>query len=239
MNAAVIFAGGVGQRMRSGTTPKQFLELHGKPIIIYTLEQFDSHPEIDGIVISCIEGWIPYLNKMIKKFSIEKVRAVVPGGETGQESIYNGIAKAADFFPKDTVLLIHDAVRPLINGELISANIKAVKACGSAVTVSPAIETITVKGDHEGEIGEILTRDRCQMAKAPQSFILKDIWEAHNKAREEGRNDFIDSACLMRYYGYRLCSVEGSSDNIKITTPTDFYTFRAIVEAHENSQIFG
>ncbi|MCM1523285.1 MAG: 2-C-methyl-D-erythritol 4-phosphate cytidylyltransferase [Ruminococcus sp.] len=239
MNAAVIFAGGVGQRMRLAAVPKQFLELHGKPIIIYTLEQFDNHPDIDGIVIACLESHIAYLEKLIKKFGIEKVKAVVPGGATGQESIFNGIEKASRLFPEDTVLLIHDAVRPLITAELITENIGSVKSCGSGVTVSPAIETITVKGEFEGEVGEIITRDRCQLAKAPQSFILKDILDAHLKARAEGKNDFIDSACLMRHYGYKLHTVEGSTDNIKITTPTDFYTFRAIVEARENSQIFG
>lgn len=239
MNVAVIFAGGVGQRMRSAATPKQFLELHGKPIIIYTLEQFDNHPDIDGIVISCLESWIPYLEKLIKKFAITKVGAIVPGGSSGQGSIFNGINKAASVFPEDSVVLIHDAVRPVITPELISANIETARTFGNAVTVSPAIETITVKGEIDGEVGEILNRNRCQLAKAPQTFILKDILDAHHKAQAEGKDDFIDSASLMRYYGHKLHTVEGSSDNIKITTPTDFYTFRAIVEAHENSQIFG
>lgn len=127
MNIAMVFAGGVGQRMNTKTMPKQFLELHQKPIIIYTLEQFDNHPEIDGIVISCLESWIPYLEKLVKKFSITKVKAIVPGGDTGQDSIYNGINKAYELFPEDSIVLIHDAVRPIINEELITNNIATVK----------------------------------------------------------------------------------------------------------------
>ena len=239
MNVAMIFAGGVGQRMNSKTKPKQFLELHSKPIIIYTLEQFENHPEIDGIVIACLESWIPYMEKLLRKFSIEKVKAIVPGGSTGQESIYNGIEKCYEIFEPDSVVLVHDGVRPIINEKLISDNIRTVKEKGNAITVAPAIETIAVKTEVEGEVGEIIDRSRCEYAKAPQSFILSDIMSAHTKAREENKNDFIDSACLMRHYGHRLNTVEGSAENIKITTPIDFYTFRAIIDARENEQIFG
>lgn len=239
MNVAVIFAGGVGQRMNSKTKPKQFLELYGKPIIIYTLEQFDNHPEIDGIVVSCLESWVPYLEKLLDKFSIKKVKGIVPGGNTGQDSIYNGIKKVHELFPEDSIILIHDAVRPIIDEKLISENIASVKKNGNAITVAPAIETITIKNDNDSHIGDIVNRSKCQLAKAPQSFVLKDILLAHEKAREEGKHDFIDSACIMRYYGHELYTVLGESDNIKITTPVDFYTFRAIVDARENSQIFG
>lgn len=239
MNIAMVFAGGVGQRMNTKTMPKQFLELHQKPIIIYTLEQFDNHPEIDGIVISCLESWIPYLEKLVKKFSITKVKAIVPGGDTGQDSIYNGINKVSELFPEDSIVLIHDAVRPIINEELITNNIATVKKYGNAITVAPAIETITIKEADSIEVGEIVNRSRCQLAKAPQSFVLKDIIDAHRKAIAENRHDFIDSACIMRNYGHKLYTVEGSAENIKITTPVDFYTFRAIIDAKENSQIFG
>lgn len=239
MNIAMIFAGGVGQRMNSKTKPKQFLELHGKPIIIYTIEKFENHQDIDGIVIACLESWIPYMEKLLKKFSIEKVKAIVPGGKTGQESIYNGLRKCYEIFSHDSIVLIHDGVRPIITEQLITENIKCVKERGSAITVAPAIETITIKTEKEGEVGEIIDRSRCEYAKAPQSFVLSDIMEAHNKAIKDGKKNFIDSACLMRNYGHLLYTVEGSAENIKITTPVDFYTFRAIVDASENAQIFG
>ena len=123
MNIAVIFAGGVGQRMHSGSTPKQFLELHGKPILVYTLEHFQRNPRIDGIVLVSIEGWIDYCRDLLQKFRLTKVSAIVPGGSNGYESISNGLRKASELYPADSVVLIHDGVRPLIDQEIISKDI--------------------------------------------------------------------------------------------------------------------
>lgn len=136
MNIAVIFAGGVGSRMHSKDRPKQFLEMYNKPIIIHTLEYFENHSMIDAIVVVCIKDWIPYLNKLLYKFRIEKVKSVVPGGETGQLSIYNGL-KSAKQIAKDekSIVLIHDGVRPLINEKVISDNIQSVIKYGSATSV--------------------------------------------------------------------------------------------------------
>lgn len=238
MNIALIFAGGTGQRMNSKTKPKQFLELHGKPIIIYTLENFEQHPDIDGIVVVCLSGWIDYLKKLLDKFSITKVTHIVEGGRSGQGSIFNGLKTIHKNYPEDSVVLIHDGVRPLINEQLITDNIECVRKNGSAISVSPAIETITVKSENN-KVGEIIERGRCELAKAPQSFFLKDIYAAHLKAQSDRYTKAIDSATLMRHYGHELYSVESSPENIKITSPSDFYIFRAIVDAKENSQIFG
>ena len=103
-NVAVIFAGGTGQRMNTRTRPKQFLELHGKPIIVYTLEAFDRHSEIDGIVVVMLESWIGYTKELIRKFGIEKVKKIVPGGSSGQESIYNGLCAASEFYCDDDIV---------------------------------------------------------------------------------------------------------------------------------------
>ena len=113
-NIAVIFAGGSGKRMNTVSRPKQFLELNGKPVMIYTLELFDNHPMVDGIVVVCIEPWIPFLKKQLKKFEINKVGVIVPGGETGQDSIFNGLSAAKECYGEDCNVLIHDGVRPLI-----------------------------------------------------------------------------------------------------------------------------
>lgn len=236
-NVAIIFAGGTGNRMNTKSKPKQFLELHGKPILIYTLEVFDNHPEIDGIILVILESWIGYCEDLISKFGLKKVRAVIAGGDSALSSQRNGLLKAAELFEPNSVVLIHDGVRPLIDEDTISNNIESVKANGSAITVSPAIETIAVKTE-TGEIGEIIERSKVEMARAPQSFFLADILEAHEKAKKDGIS-FIDSASLMRHYGHKLFTVEGLPENIKITTPNDFYTFRALVDARENSQIFG
>ena len=234
----IIFAGGTGQRMNAGAMPKQFLELHGKPILIYTLEKFQRHPKIDGIILVCLDSWIDYCKELVDRFHISKVMKIVAGGQSGQESIFNGLHTAFSMIDENCVVLIHDGVRPLINEKTITDNISTVIQKGSAITVAPAIETIVVK-NNDGALGDILDRSQCQVAKAPQSFYLSDIYNAHLKAREEKRFDFIDSASLMKYYNYRLYTVEGPSENIKITTPADFYIFRAILDARENSQIMG
>ena len=238
MNIAVIFAGGSGRRMHTKSRPKQFLEYSGKPIIIYTLELFDNHPMIDGIVVACVEEWIPFLEKMLKKFEINKVKAIVSGGKTGQESIYKGLVAAKGISKaEDDIVLIHDGVRPLITEQTITDNIEMVIKEGSCITCIPATETFIVSQPDGGL--EIPTRDNSLIARAPQSFYLKDILAAHEQARTEGRNDFIDSCSMMHYYGYKLGRVIGPMENIKITTPTDYFIFKAMVEVHENQQIFG
>lgn len=238
MNIAIIFAGGTGQRMNTKTKPKQFLELHGKPIIIYTLEHFDQHELIDGIIVVCIENWIDCCQGLIEKFHIEKVKAIIPGGETGMLSRFEGVKKAKELYSDDTICLMHDGVRPMIDHDIITANINSVEKYGSGVTVAPAIETIAVKGT-ENKVGQIIDRSKCQMAKAPQSFRLGDLYKAHRNAVDSGMRDCIDTAYLMQLNGHDVYTVEGSSENIKITTPTDFYTFRALMDIRENSQIFG
>ena len=138
-NIAVIFAGGSGRRMHTKDKPKQFLLVHGKPIIVHTIEQFENHPEIDGIIVVCIEGWIDYMNDMIYRYRLDKVKKVVPGGKTGQLSIYNGLCAAEEFFGTDgTIVLIHDGVRPLIDADTISRNIAAVREFGTAITCTVA-----------------------------------------------------------------------------------------------------
>ena len=203
--------------MNSKTLPKQFLELHGKPIIIYTLEQFDNHPLVDGIVVVCLDGWQAYLQKLLRKFGIEKVKAIVPGGATGQESIFHGLRKLTELYDNESVVMIHDGVRPLVDAETITVN-------------DPSDSNL---------VGEIIDRKNCRLAKAPQSFLLHDIYAAHLRARQEEKLDFIDSASLMQYYGHALYTVEGKPTNIKITTPTDYYLFRAITDAKESQQIMG
>ena len=239
MNTALIFAGGAGRRMHSAGKPKQFLELHGKPIIIHTLEHFDRHPEIDAIAVVCIAGWIDYLKDLLIRFHIKKVRWIVPGGETSQESTRAGLSiLEANCDPKNTVVLIHDGVRPLITEKLISDNIAAVKQYGNAITAAPAIETIITVDENE-DVTALIDRQSCRLARAPQSFYLSDIIAMHQKAMADNYDKMIDSASLMIHYGVKLHLVEGPAENIKITTPSDFYIFKAIQEARENMQILG
>ena len=239
MNTEVIFAGGSGRRMNSRALPKQFLKLYGKEIIVYTLEQFEDHDQIDQIVVACVEDWIPFLKDLVEKYRLSKVAKIVPGGETGQDSICAGLKAAAELAPpEEQIVLIHDGVRPLINEKTISDCIQSVKDHGSAITVAPAIETI-IRVNDERQVQEVIERADCLMARAPQCFYLAEILKAHDNAIRENKHDFIDSASIMKYYGHSLSVVEGPVENIKITTPMDFYTFRALFEARESSQLFG
>lgn len=227
MNVALIFAGGIGSRMGSDT-PKQFLEWNGKAIIIHTLNIFESHPNIDIIVIACKEEWIDYTGELIRKEGIKKVVSIVPGGATALDSQFNGLKEIKRLFPEDEVaVLIHDGVRPLVDAATVTRNINSVWKYGNAITVTKAIETV-IKIDEEGSVKEILNRDSCRMAKAPQSFKLDDIITAHEKAIAEGKHDFIDSASMMIYYGHTLHTIMGEPENIKVTTPSDYYMFLGI-----------
>lgn len=240
MITALVFAGGTGTRMNSKSKPKQFLELYGKPIIIHTIEYFEEHDDIDNIVVVCISSWIDYLKELLNKNNITKVKWIVSGGKTGQESIYNGLKAIYNDCenPNESIVLIHDGVRPLITHKLITENIESVRNYGSAITVTPVRETI-INVDSDNKINKIAERKITRIAKAPQSFYLKDIMSAHNRAIEDEELKMIDSASLMAHYGYNLYTVDGPDENIKITTPYDYYVFRAIYEARENSQIFG
>ena len=239
MNIAVIFAGGVGMRMRSKTKPKQFLEMHGKPIIIHTIEIFEQHSDIDAIVVVCIAEWISYLEELLSKFNIKKVKKIVAGGASGQESIYNGLCAAESIATNEkSIVLIHDGVRPLINEKVIYDNINSVKMYNSAITTVKVKETIMVV-DENSMIKQIPERKNSRLARAPQSFWLEDIISAHRKAIDDGKTEFIDSCSMMQYYGKKLFLVDGPEENIKVTTPDDFYIMRAMLDAKENSQIYG
>ena len=239
MNIGVIFAGGVGKRMNSRVKPKQFINVYGKPIIIHTLELFDNHEEIDAIVVACLEDWIPYLEELLEKFNIKKVKKIVPGGSCGQESIFHGLQAAEEAAGGEkSIVLIHDGVRPLIHAKTITDNIASVKAHGSAITSVTVKETVLVVSK-DNSIDSVPKREDTRLARAPQSFYLDEIIGAHRKAIAENKLDFIDSCSMMQYYGKKLYLIEGPQENIKITTPDDFYTMRALLDAKVEAQIYG
>ena len=169
---------------------------------------------------------------------MDKVKSIIPGGKTGQESIYLGIQESSRLYDQDSIVLLHDGVRPIISDELINMCISSTKTYGNAITVSQAIETIVLKDNELSHVGKILSRDECLLAKAPQCFYLKDIYKAHEKARSENL-EFIDSASMMQFYGTELFTVIGPAENIKITTPIDFYTFKAYLEVKNSLNIMG
>lgn len=237
MIKALIFAGGTGTRMNSRSKPKQFLEMHGKPIIIYTLEHFEYHNEIDEIFVVCIREWIDELNGLLKRYGITKVKTIVSGGETGHDSIYVGLEAMGDTTQADDMVLIHDGVRPLINTELINQNIESVIKYGSAITSEPVRESVVRCIDGEN-IAEVPPRNQMYVAKAPQSFWYGDISNLYKKAQADGHKT-IDSAHLCSLYDVPMHILMSTKNNIKITEPADYYIYRALYEAMEGQQIFG
>ncbi|MCL2399019.1 MAG: 2-C-methyl-D-erythritol 4-phosphate cytidylyltransferase [Defluviitaleaceae bacterium] len=237
MTTALIFAGGTGKRMNTRARPKQFLELHGKPVIIYTLEHFEVHPEIDNIVVVCLESWIQRLKLMLKQYAFDKISLIIPGGDGGDRSIYNGLRALEDKVQPDDIVLIHDGVRPLINSDLISEVIAKTKEHGNAITVEAVAESVVRLNDNK-QIVEVPPRNKMYVAKAPQSFKYSQIWSLYQRAHKENLR-CLDSAHLCSTYNIPMHTVQSTPNNMKITSPTDYYIFRALFEAMENEQILG
>lgn len=239
MNIAVIFAGGSGVRMGAGI-PKQFLEINGKPIIVHTLELFENHNEIDKIYVVMLEEYIPYMRRLVQRFAVSKVSAIVAGGETGQDSIYNGLKKAREENPEDSVVLIHDGVRPWVSYDTISRNIQGVKDNGNAITCTPCFETILMSTSGR-TVETVPYRKDTYAAQAPQSFWLGEIIADHEKVRltESRYDNLVDTCTLIKSLGKEAYMVEGNRGNIKVTTPEDVYMYRALIQYRENEQAFG
>lgn len=237
MNIAIIFAGGSGTRMKTHGLPKQFLKVEGKPIIIKTLENFEKNANIDKIYISCKADWIDYLKEEIENYHIEKVAKIVAGGETGQDSIYNALKAASEENPKDSIVLIHDGVRPFITQELVNQNIEDVKQYGSSITSTPCFETAIVSDDGKN-IQEVPDRNIMYTAQAPQCFYLGKIIEVHEKVRktESKYEGIVDSCNLMRKNGYDVHITIGNRNNIKVTTPTDYYLVQALYKYEKDEE---
>jgi len=238
MNVALIFAGGTGQRMKNTARPKQFLELHGKPIIIYTMEIFQTHPAVDGIVVPCVEGWHDHLQMMAEKFGITKLIKIVPGGKSSQESKLIALREMRDICADDDIILMHDAVRPLITHKVIDDNLACVLKYGNAITADPFTETGIISDDRE-TIRATIERRKLYIAKAPQSFYYKDALVAHEAAQEMPESTTIDTCTIMTAMGKNLHFVLCDRANIKITTPEDYYIFRAICDLREDQSILG
>ncbi len=238
-NIAIIFAGGTGTRMGAGL-PKQFLQINGKPILIHTLDNFQNSPSIDKIYISCKEDYIQQTEKEIEKYQITKVKGIVAGGATSQDSIFNALSKAREENDDESVVLIHDGVRPFLTEDVIRANIESVQKHGSAITCTSCYETVILSENGE-KIEQVPSRDIAYTAQAPQSFHLGDILNAHLKIRETnpGYIDIVDSCSLLRKLGKDIYIVKGNRGNIKVTTPEDFYILRALLQYKENEQILG
>ena len=231
MNIAIIFAGGTGQRFSNDNLPKQFVKIFNKPIIIHTLEIFEQHDEIDKIYLSILPEYLDYMQELIKDFNIKKVQKVIEGGSTAQNSIYNALKAAEKDNPPNSIVLIHDGVRPILDAEVITNNIQDVKKYGNSITCTPCYETILVS-DNGINPQKIPYRKNTYAAQAPQCFYLNEIISAHEEIQKTNPNyvDMIDACTIFNTLGKTTHMTKGNFGNIKVTTPRDLYILKALLE---------
>ncbi len=228
-NIALIIAGGSGNRMGQNI-PKQFLTVNERPVIIYTLEAFQKHPEIDEIAVVCIKGWESVLQAYANQFNITKLKYIIPGGKNGQDSIRNGLYELEKEHLENDIVLIHDAIRPMVSAEIISDCIRVTKEKESAIAVIPCAEAMLQTEDGEISVGSY-PRDRLKRTQTPQGFKLGKICSLHRKALEAGIVNSIASCTLMIEMGEQVHFSLGSEKNIKLTTVEDIDIFKALLLA--------
>ncbi len=228
-NIALLIAGGSGNRMHQDI-PKQFITVNERPVIVYTLEAFEHHPEIDAIAVVCIEGWEQVLWAYAKQFNISKLQYIVPGGKNGQDSIRNGVYELEKHFAPEDLVLIHDAIRPMVSAEIISDCIRVAKLRGNAITVIPCAEAMLETQDGESSTGSY-PRDRLKRTQTPQAFHIGQICDLHRRALAAGITNSVASCTLMIEMGEKVYFPAGSEKNIKLTTVEDIDIFKALLMA--------
>ena len=238
---AIVFAGGIGSRMTNAERPKQFLPVEGKPILVHTLEHFQRHPGVGAIYVATLTEYIDVAWAMVRDFGIDKVRRIVEGGRTAQESIANGVRSALDDgAPDDAIALIHDGVRPLINHELITSNIETARKYGNGITAIRCFETIARSTDGATTIESVTKRDEMHILQAPQTFALGALARMNERSARDGLvGTFVDQAELMRHYGEDLHLVPGFRGNVKITTDLDFLQYQILAASGHLDAVIG
>lgn len=237
MNVAVIIAGGSGQRMGQ-SIPKQFINIYDKPILIYTLESFQNHPQIDAIEVVCIDGWHDMLRAYANQFGITKLKWIVSGGNSGQESIRNGVYNLKDVCQEDDIIVIHDGIRPLVDDAVLSDVLVTCKKYGNGVTSMPYNEQIFVKDD-ELSTTQYIPRETLRRVSTPQAYKFGKLVWAYEKAFAEEIGIYGSSYTntMMADLGERLYFAQGSDKNIKLTTKDDLELFKAYLKMEKDSWI--
>ena len=234
MNIALIIAGGRGQRMGQDI-PKQFLNIYDKPVVIYTLEGFQRHPEIDGIAVVCLRGWEEILRAYARQFGVDKLRWVIPSGETTQESIRNGVFALREVCAPEDTVVIHDGIRPMVEDFVLTDVLVKCREHGNAVTSLPYNEQIFVSEDGVSTTSYI-PRDTLHRVSTPQAYRYGKLLWAYEKAFSEGIGIQASTYAntLMADLGERLYFAAGSEKNIKLTTKDDFELFKAYVKMEKD-----
>jgi 2-C-methyl-D-erythritol 4-phosphate cytidylyltransferase len=242
VNYGIILAAGVGQRMRNGGLPKQFLKLMGKPIIIYTLEKFNQCNDIDKIIVVCHGSYIDYMKNLVNAYQIYKVESIIVGGNDRQGSLQRGLEGVINIGGNDEdIVIIHDGVRPLVSNMTICENIRIAKQFGCAVTVHSVTETVVVTDSETANKDAFKKRDDTYSMTSPQSFHLGKINEAYSKIKYSSKNEIplLDAAMVYAQNGGEVHLVKEHGTNIKITTPEDYYILKAMIELEETKYVFG
>jgi 2-C-methyl-D-erythritol 4-phosphate cytidylyltransferase len=236
-NIALIIAGGSGARMHQNI-PKQFLSVNERPVIVYTLEAFQKHADIDEIAVVCIEGWEQVLRAYANQFNITKLKHIIPGGENGQDSIRNGVYELRQHYAEDDIVLIHDAIRPMVSAEIISDCIVKTKQYGCAIATIPCAEAMLKTEDGKISAGSY-PRDNLKRTQTPQGFFLGKICDLHKRALENGITNSVASCTLMIEMGEQVYFSAGSEKNIKLTTVDDIDIFKALLLAKRSDWLKG
>ena len=231
-NVALIIAGGLGNRMGQ-SIPKQFLTVNERPVIIYTLEAFQKHPEIDAIEVVCIEGWQSVLQAYANQFNITKLKYIVSGGKNGQDSIRNGVYELEKHFDSNDIVLIHDAIRPMVSADIISDCIRVTREKGNAIAVIPCMESMMQTENGEVSVGSY-PRERLKRTQTPQGFHIGEICDLHRRALKAGITNSVASCTLMIEMGEQVHFSIGSEKNIKLTTVEDIDIFKALLMARRS-----
>ncbi len=232
-NIVLIIAGGVGARMGQDI-PKQFINVYDKPVIVYTLEAFQKHPSIDAIEVVCLDGWHDVLWAYAKQFGIAKLENIVSGGKNGQDSIRNGLYDIASRHNgSDDIVLVHDAIRPMVSSDIISDNIRVCRQYGNAITVVPCTAAM-LKTFDSLSTEEQVPRDNLKITQTPQAFFLQDIIVAHKEALKKGITNSVASCTMYIELGRKLYMSAGSEKNLKLTTAEDIEIFKALLNAKKD-----
>ena len=232
-NIVLIIAGGVGARMGQDI-PKQFINVYDKPVIVYTLEAFQKHPSIDAIEVVCLDWWHDVLWAYAKQFGIAKLENIVSGGKNGQDSIRNGLYDIASRHNgSDDIVLVHDAIRPMVSNDIISDNIRVCRQYGNAITVVPCTAAM-LKTFDSLSTEEQVPRDNLKITQTPQAFFLQDIIAAHKEALKKGITNSVASCTMYIELGRKLYMSAGSEKNLKLTTAEDIEIFKALLNAKKD-----
>lgn len=232
MNVAMLIAGGSGERMNQNV-PKQFLNVHDRPVIVYTLEAFQKHPDIDAILVVCMKGWETALSAYAKQFNIDKLKWITEGGENGQASICNGVKKLAGECESEDIVLIHDAIRPMVSADIISDCITTCQLKGSAIAVIPCAEAMLVTDDKISS-ERLIDRNCLMRTQTPQAFPLHKLIWAHTEAGKRGISGSVATCTLMVELGERIYFSGGSEKNVKLTTTEDIEIFKALLATQKD-----